>query len=532
MVTSFLSAVTAFIAAYPHLAYAAVLLLALSESIPVIGVVVPGTAVILAVSALVPAGVVTLWPLLAAATAGAIIGDGFSFWIGHRYHREILNAWPLNRHPALVERSEAFFARHGDKSVFLARFTPGVRAFIPLLAGMLRMSPRRFYAANILSALVWAPAHILPGVLIGVSFSLFGSAAKPLAMLLVLLAVLAWAVIHVVRFSLRRGVPFLSAIAERVRLRLGDREPGWTRMVLSLLDPSRPNARALVLLTLVLVGAAWLFFGILEDVVSGDPLVRADTAIYSALQDLRTRAGDSVMITITELGDEAFHDVMASLLRGFDRAVLSTDATKPAYPAAMRIALAERLKKTRNYERLGWEKKFSTESHAADALTAMFFQRSGILPSRRPSVPDNWDGLEPVMPTLTDLTVNAASSGYLAVLFLELIETSRRPSLLPYLLEALGAWCSAYGPDTSFWVSHDVGGRACRWLKNVLPDGATGLLASTQERALLDTLDILVQAGVTSAREVEERLAAGITAERGSLQTLSIADRVIKRSEP
>lgn len=303
MVTSFLSAITAFIAAYPHLAYAAVLLLALSESIPVVGVVVPGTAVILAVSALVPTGVVTLWPLLAAATAGAIIGDGISFWIGHRYHREILNTWPLNRHPVLIGRSEAFFARHGDKSVFLARFTPGVRAFIPLLAGMLRMSPRRFYAANILSALVWAPSHILSGVLVGASFSLFGPAAKPLAVLLVLLAVLTWAMIHIVRFALHRGMPFLSVVAERMRVWLGSRDSRWTRIIINLLDPSRPDARGLALLVLMLVGAAWLFFGILEDVVSGDPLVRADTVIYSALQDLRTGAGDTVMITITELGD-------------------------------------------------------------------------------------------------------------------------------------------------------------------------------------------------------------------------------------
>lgn len=230
---------------------------------------------------------------------------------------------------------------------------------------------------------------------------------------------------------------------------------------------------------------------------------------------------------ITELSDEAFHDGMASLLRGFDRAVLSSNATKPAYPAAMRIALAERLKNTWNYRRLGREKEFTTESHAADALTAMFFQRSGILPSRRPSVPDNWDGLEAVMPTLTGLVTGAGSSGYLAVLFLDLIEISPRPALLPYLIDALAAWCSAYGPDTSFWVSRDIGGRVCRWLKDVLAHGAQGLADSTQAKALLDNLDVLVQAGVTSAREVEELLATSSAAERGPLQIIDVANRAI-----
>ena len=67
--------------------------------------------------------------------------------LGHRYHREILDRWPLNRQPALIAKSESFFGRHGDKSVFLARFTPGVRAVVPLFAGILRMQEREVLAA-------------------------------------------------------------------------------------------------------------------------------------------------------------------------------------------------------------------------------------------------------------------------------------------------------------------------------------------------------------------------------------------------
>lgn len=303
MFASFFASATALVSAHPYFAYATVLLLALSESIPVIGVVVPGTATILAISALVPSGVVTLWPLLVSATAGAIIGDGVSFWLGHRYHREILGRWPLNRYPDLLTRSETFFARHGDKSVFIARFTPGVRAFIPLIAGMLKMSVSRFYIANILSALVWAPSHILPAVFVGAAFSLFGPAAKPLAILLAVLVVVIWAMIHLVRFALRHGPPFLSNIAARLHTRAARHDSSWARITLDLLDPVRSDARWLAALTLLLIGSAWLFFGILEDVVSGDPLVRADTAVYHALQDLRTVPGDRAMLAITEFGD-------------------------------------------------------------------------------------------------------------------------------------------------------------------------------------------------------------------------------------
>lgn len=303
MMTSLVSAVIEFLTAHPHVAYLAVLLLALSESIPIIGAVVPGTAVILALSALVPSGVLLLWPLLIAATLGAIAGDGLSFWLGHRYHREILGFWPLNRHPELIQSSEAFFERHGAKSVFLARFVPGVRAFIPLLAGMMGMAVSRFYVVNVASALAWAPSHILSGVLVGATFSVLGAAAKPLAILLVVLVVTGWALLHIVRWALRRGVPYFIDALRRLRCWAGTHDTWLSRSLTHLLDPSRPEARTLALSAVLLVGAVWLFFGILEDVVTGDPLLLADSAIYHALQDLRTAPGDAVMIAITELGD-------------------------------------------------------------------------------------------------------------------------------------------------------------------------------------------------------------------------------------
>src|SRR5260370_9337517 len=178
---SFVTVITDFVSMHPHLAYGAVFLLALSEAIPIVGALVPGSALIIRISALVPAGFVELVPLLIDATMGAITGDGLSYGLGHRYHREVLCRSPLNRYPELLARSEAFLHRHGGKNVFLARLTPGVRAFVPLLAGILGMPVHRFYAATIASALAWAPSHVLPGVLAGASFTLTGEAAGRLA---------------------------------------------------------------------------------------------------------------------------------------------------------------------------------------------------------------------------------------------------------------------------------------------------------------------------------------------------------------
>src|SRR4051812_30218351 len=175
-----------FIAGHPHYAVTAVFVLALSEAVPLVGVVVPGSTLIIAISALATGADVNAWPLLGAAVAGAIVGDGFSFWLGQRYHREILQAWPLRRYPQFVERSEDFIRRYGAGSVFLARFAAIVRAFVPLVAGVLQMPPRQFYFANVLSALAWAPAHVFPGVLLAIAIRLTGASGGELAIYLVL----------------------------------------------------------------------------------------------------------------------------------------------------------------------------------------------------------------------------------------------------------------------------------------------------------------------------------------------------------
>ncbi|NVN85773.1 MAG: DedA family protein [Rhodopseudomonas sp.] len=151
--------------AHAGLAYLMIFLAALLEAVPVLGSVIPGSTIILALSALIPGGQLNVVLVLAVAVAGAVIGDGGAYWIGHREQRRILGVWPMSRYPLLVARSEAFFLRYGAWAVFFARFVAPVRAFVPITAGALRMPPVRFFAVNIPAILLWAPAHVLPGVI-------------------------------------------------------------------------------------------------------------------------------------------------------------------------------------------------------------------------------------------------------------------------------------------------------------------------------------------------------------------------------
>jgi membrane-associated protein len=164
-VASYIDPLIAFVSANAWLAYLTLFLAALLEAVPVVGSVIPGSTIILALSALVPGGELKLQWVLLAAIAGAVVGDGSAFWIGHRAQREILSTWPLTNYPRVVAQSEDFFNRWGSWAVFFARFVPPIRAFVPVTAGSLGMPPARFYAVNIPAILIWALAHVLPGVL-------------------------------------------------------------------------------------------------------------------------------------------------------------------------------------------------------------------------------------------------------------------------------------------------------------------------------------------------------------------------------
>ncbi len=302
--SAYLEAFSHWLIAHPHWAGLVVFLIALGESLVVAGLLVPGTLLMLGIGALIATGALSLWPVLGLAAAGAIAGDGISFWLGHHYHQRIRRWWPFRAHPQLLRHGERFFRSHGGKSVFIARFVGPVRPLVPVVAGMLGMSPGRFYAINILSALLWAPAYILPGMAIGTSLVLAGEVAGRLALLLGLLLLGAWLALWTLRLLYRWIEPHARDRILRL-LTWARHHPAMSWLLVDLLDPARPVSRGLLIWLLLMLGGAWLFLGVLEDVINRDPLVFAGQSLYVLLQGLRTPLGDRFMVICSELGDSA-----------------------------------------------------------------------------------------------------------------------------------------------------------------------------------------------------------------------------------
>ena len=166
---SWINAAVAIVAHYPGGALAVVFVAAIIEAVAVLGILVPGTPILMAVAGAAAMAGQPMLPFLALSITGAIIGDFLSFWIGRRFSVRLRGVWPFSRRPALMEDAARFFDRYGVHSVALCRFVPVLRSTVPLVAGMAGMRQRRFVPANVASAFVWAPLHVYPAKLAGLS---------------------------------------------------------------------------------------------------------------------------------------------------------------------------------------------------------------------------------------------------------------------------------------------------------------------------------------------------------------------------
>ena len=299
---SHLQALIAYFSGHPSLAVGAVFAAALLEALAVVGGVIPGSSIVFVGGVLVGLKALDPWWTVTAAVSGAILGDGISYWLGRHHHERIRSMWPLRTHPEVFERGQAYFAKNGGKSVFLGRFLGPIRAIVPVVAGMSHMPARQFYVVNVLSAFAWAAVHIFPGVLFGASLQLAGAVSSRLVILLVLVAAIVWALGWLVRRAHGRAWPFAKRQRDRM-VRWAQAKSGpLPHVVLSLFDPARPESPALLTAAVLLLAGAWVFLGVLQDIVSNDPLMQVDHAVFAALGTWRVGWADDVMVAATELG--------------------------------------------------------------------------------------------------------------------------------------------------------------------------------------------------------------------------------------
>ena len=158
-------------AQYPALAIVIAFAASIIEAVAVLGVLIPGTPILMAVAAAGAMAGLSMTPFIIVSIVGAVIGDFVSFWLGHRFRFRLHGMWPFATRPYLIGHAEGFFRRYGTCSVALCRFVPVLRSTVPMIAGMAGMARARFLLANVSSAFVWAPAHVVPAQFAGLSLA-------------------------------------------------------------------------------------------------------------------------------------------------------------------------------------------------------------------------------------------------------------------------------------------------------------------------------------------------------------------------
>lgn len=159
--------------AYQTGPWAIVLLLAaiiFTESGILAGFFLPGDTILFTAGFLVQTGVIdiNIFVLMAVLFVAAVGGVSFGYWFGHKFGRRVFKKSDslFFRHE-YIEKAEQFYERHGGKTIILARFVPVVRTLAPIIAGVAKMSYRRFLAYNIIGAFLWIGSVVPVGYLAG-----------------------------------------------------------------------------------------------------------------------------------------------------------------------------------------------------------------------------------------------------------------------------------------------------------------------------------------------------------------------------
>ncbi len=149
--------------------YALMFLVIFCETGLVVTPFLPGDSLLFALGAFSAGeGGLNLGILMGSLTVAAILGDSLNYWIGSLLGPRIFRGERIRfLNPKHLERTHEFYERYGGKTIILARFVPIVRTFAPFVAGMGKMTYRRFMAFNVIGGIAWIMSMLLAGWFFG-----------------------------------------------------------------------------------------------------------------------------------------------------------------------------------------------------------------------------------------------------------------------------------------------------------------------------------------------------------------------------
>ena len=162
------SHIAAFLEQYGTWVYALLFLIVFCETGFVVTPFLPGDSLLFVVGALAATGGLSIGLVIVLLVSAALLGDNTNYWVGRwlgpRVFRWEDSVFFNRRH---LDRTRAFYDKHGGKTIIIARFMPFVRTFAPFVAGVGRMPYARYLIFCIGGALLWVVSLTMLGYFFG-----------------------------------------------------------------------------------------------------------------------------------------------------------------------------------------------------------------------------------------------------------------------------------------------------------------------------------------------------------------------------
>ncbi len=172
-----------------------VLAIIFAESGLFFGFFLPGDSLLFTAGFFASQGLVSFWPLFFGSMVAAILGDSVGYAFGEKIGPKIFtreDSFIFNK--KYIDKSNLFFKKHGARSLIIARFMPGIRTFVPILAGVGTMHYGTFLTYNAIGGMLWAGGLTALGYFLGNSVPNIDHYLFPIVILIVTISILPGAI--------------------------------------------------------------------------------------------------------------------------------------------------------------------------------------------------------------------------------------------------------------------------------------------------------------------------------------------------